>query len=256
MTNVLKVALDGYDAFEDTDPDHFSLYVDGTTDNILIKEKERGTKTVNTGTTGTVTHSLGYIPYVIAFAEIGSVRVLLTGTELVGSYSIWMDVTASDVSFINATGSTVTVKYYIFYDNQQGSSSNDIPLSNPIFAVAKRGVDVKTATDPNDFIFRSDLNTFKIVGKGTETFTVTASSTQIKTKAHGLSYIPTINAFSRKASSSNVIGVGQFRLGLTTDNYKFFTAWADSTNLNFELRNDGFSDVDITVAYYLYEVPL
>jgi hypothetical protein len=32
--------------------------------------------------------------------------------------------------------------------------------------ISKTGVDVLTATNPNDFIFHSDLNTFKILAEG------------------------------------------------------------------------------------------
>lgn len=50
MARGIKIALPGYNAFTDTDPNHFSLYVDQSVDYILIKEKTKDTVSVN-GTT-------------------------------------------------------------------------------------------------------------------------------------------------------------------------------------------------------------
>ena len=40
MPQVFKIALEGYNAETDTDPNHFSLYVDQEVDYVLIKEKD------------------------------------------------------------------------------------------------------------------------------------------------------------------------------------------------------------------------
>lgn len=45
-----------------------------------------------------------------------------------------------------------------------------------VLAVTKSGVDIGTATNPNDFIFHSSYNTFKIVQAGTGSFDVAGST--------------------------------------------------------------------------------
>ena len=62
MTQTIRVSLPGFNAGTDTNIDHYSVYSDS--DNILIKEKTRGTVNVANGATGTVAHGLGYIPFV------------------------------------------------------------------------------------------------------------------------------------------------------------------------------------------------
>ena len=78
MSNVFKVALPGYNAETDTNLDHFALYVDGTTDHILIKEKTRGSVAVNNGSTVEINHNLTYVPFALAYATIGGNRIFLS----------------------------------------------------------------------------------------------------------------------------------------------------------------------------------
>jgi len=67
MTQVFKIALPGYNASTDTDPNHFSLYVDQLVDYVLIKEKTYSTASVN-GTTN-IAHGLDYVPFCLVFCE-------------------------------------------------------------------------------------------------------------------------------------------------------------------------------------------
>ena len=256
MAKVFKIALPRYNALTDTDPNHFSLYVDQLVDNILIKEKTRGSLSVNNGITGEISHGLGYVPFVLAYATIGTNRIFLSGGELTGTYNFRMRVDSSKIYFINASGSNATVQYFIFYDAQVSGTPASVPLSGKVVAISKIGKNVFTSTDPNDFIFRSDLNTFKIISTGEDTVTVTASSTETKSIAHGLDYTPPVIGFIKKAGSTQVIGASQFRLGVTTDNYKLFSVWADATNVNFEIRNDDGTNEDFDCMYYAFETPL
>ena len=66
-TKVFKVALSGYNATTDTNPNHFSLYVDQLVDYILIKEK--AVATVSVAGTSNIAHGLGYVPHCIVFVE-------------------------------------------------------------------------------------------------------------------------------------------------------------------------------------------
>ncbi|MDE1867008.1 MAG: hypothetical protein KGI08_04765, partial [Thaumarchaeota archaeon] len=64
MADIFKLALPGYRADTDTDPDHFSVYYDSTDANspILIKEKARGDATIAHNASQTIAHGLGYVP--------------------------------------------------------------------------------------------------------------------------------------------------------------------------------------------------
>jgi hypothetical protein len=115
MSKVFKIALSGYDAFNDTDPDHFALYVDQVVDYILIKEKTVGTSSVN-GTTN-IAHSLGYVPFCLVFAETSSGtwrKLFSTPLDLTGC---WFEINSTNLILKNTTGSAKTFAYHIFYDN-------------------------------------------------------------------------------------------------------------------------------------------
>ena len=119
MNQVIKIALPSYDAFNDTNPDHFALYVDQKTDNILIKEKTRGSISVaGSGGSETIAHRLGYVPFVLAFYEssAGVFRKIHGATDPATS-NPYFTVDSTNLVLRNPTGSSTTMSYYIFYDN-------------------------------------------------------------------------------------------------------------------------------------------
>lgn len=73
------------------------------------------------------------------------------------------------------------------------------------FYVGKPGVNVITNTDPSQFIFNSNQNTFKITQSGTYTFNTnavtSATDSQGATIPHGLGYVPIIIAYTGTASN-------------------------------------------------------
>lgn len=110
MTQVIKIALPGYNASTDTNPDHFALYVDQQTDYILIKEKSYATVSV-TGSRD-IAHNLGYIPFCLVFQEISNGvwrKVFSTAIDGVGA-SFMID--GTNLKLIG----TGTFSYRIFYD--------------------------------------------------------------------------------------------------------------------------------------------
>ena len=115
MSNVIRVALPTRDALTDTDPSHFSLFSDS--DNVLIKEFDRGADTISGGSgTATIPHNLGYIPFYIVFGEVASGKF-----ELVSDYTLhhlWKTyATTSNLIISTNNGSFENYRYYIFYDN-------------------------------------------------------------------------------------------------------------------------------------------
>lgn len=126
-----------------------------------------------------------------------------------------------------------------------------------IIAVAKAGVNVLTATDPNDFIFHSSYNTFKIIASAVVSFTGVVPGLFTKTAAHGLSYTPIVDAFMKADSNAEVIrsGFQQFYTAPYND-VLFYEVQSDATNVIFTGRNFRAVNVDLTFKYYIFEVPL
>lgn len=112
---IFKIALPGYNAYTDTNPNHFSLYVDNLVDYVLIKEKAKATTNVNG--TKNIGHGLGYVPFCLVFAEISSgVWRKLFSHPLDGA-QIWFEVNSTELVLRNDTGTTMSFSYHIFYDN-------------------------------------------------------------------------------------------------------------------------------------------
>lgn len=121
-------------------------------------------------------------------------------------------------------------------------------------AVAKDGVDAKTSTNPNDFIFHSDYNTLKIIKRSTTfpTWADTGGVEVTKTVAHGLSYTPFVFAFGRFSGS-------QTGLPGTRDTVADFT-WTrmtvDATNITFYAIYSGGGNYQLPITYFCVEIPL
>lgn len=111
MTNVIRVALPGYNALTDTDPNHFSLF--SGEDDVLIKEHSRGT--VN-GQYESVTHNLNYYPHFYAYGEVSAGRFqIMSGYNLFGDFRSY--VTSTKLYLDNTTGSDKDMRYFVFYDD-------------------------------------------------------------------------------------------------------------------------------------------
>lgn len=116
MANGIKVALPGYDAFVDPDPDHFSLFVDNSVDYVLIKVKESATVSVTT--TQNIAHNLGYIPFCLVFVEQTSGVWRKVFSRNVDGADPYFYVNVTNLVLKNAGGAR-NFLYYIFYDKIQ-----------------------------------------------------------------------------------------------------------------------------------------
>ena len=108
--------MPGYNALTDGTMDHYALYADS--DNVLIKEHSRGTTAISYLSLGTITHSLGYIPFYLVYSEVSSGRYRISNAfDPVGSGWRAYSSTASLI-MNNRYGTAGTIcRYYIFYDN-------------------------------------------------------------------------------------------------------------------------------------------
>jgi len=122
-----------------------------------------------------------------------------------------------------------------------------------IIAISKQGKNVGTCTDPNDFIFHSGYNTFKILSEGTASINIgnNAFEEQQYTIAHGKDYTPFVFAFC-KFSDGRVCTVGN-RMASGEPWFSSFSV--DGTNLNFYFSNNSGTKT-VNVKYYITEVPI
>ncbi len=130
-----------------------------------------------------------------------------------------------------------------------------------IIAVAKIGNNVLTSTNPNDFVFHSEYNTFKIILESTKSITLAAATNnQSFTQAHGLSFIPLVHGFAKSSGISRVFLpngfdvfawnsiTGQFDTGI---NFNYITV--DATNITFNFDNTNATTKDISIRYFCLE---
>ena len=111
MSRVLRVALAGYNAKEDTDPSHYSVFSDS--DNILIKEQSRGAGTIS-GSFIEITHNLGYVPFYLVYGLVASGVY-----QWVGDYTLhhtWKCYATTTKLVLFVSGSFKDYKYFIFHD--------------------------------------------------------------------------------------------------------------------------------------------
>jgi hypothetical protein len=260
MQNILRVALPGYNALSDTEPDHYALLSDQN--DILIKELIRGSVSQATGGHTTITHGLGYIPYVVVFyEESAGVWRKISGNDVFNGTNVYIEVTSTTLTIYNFSGSTRNYKYYIFYDTITGTSNNTINLSKTRLAVGQSGADALNSKDPNDFIFHSDLNTFKIVSTGIYTNSIAGSTTTIFSFAHGLSYVPLVQGFLKLdnysfacAPNCEIYSIFATKTQLYAARFNYIQA--DDTNIYFSITNYDGSANPFAIRYYIYEVPI
>jgi len=127
-------------------------------------------------------------------------------------------------------------------------------------AVSKIGEDVLSVSDPNDFIFNSLFNTFKIILSGTKSHTLAASTNnQTITQAHGQDFIPLISAFVIVDGETQVFipnGYGVLVASakvLITNGVFFNYIEADEDNIYFNFNNTNGSSKDIIIRFFVLE---
>ena len=126
-----------------------------------------------------------------------------------------------------------------------------------IFKVAKKGKRADS-TEPNDFIFHSDYNTFKIIKEGTKSVTHDGSpATQTFTQWHDSGFIPLVSAFIKVSGESfayppNGIGVLLASAkAMVTNGVEFDYVEADYSNITFSITTSSNKNIDI--RYFLLE---
>lgn len=274
MSNIMRVALPGYNALTDTNLDHFSLYTDQ--DNVLVKEFIRGGDSLPfnpdpEGSPYIIEHNLGYVPMFFVFVrdnsslEPGDPTNWKLVPHLQSSFTLppfWCYADESNIYIINQNygedGSTNSdFKWYVFYDNMESSGDVSLPLPNtPILAITKSGFDVLTENNPNNYIYRSDLNTFKILKE--ETVSVTYTVDGLYTISHGIdNYHPTSYLiFIQFPDGKSALIPGRSRVDSRDGAFYALNAEIDNTNIMFTLGRLSGSGTALKVRYLIFESPL
>lgn len=172
MPTISRVALPGYNALTDNDPDHFSLFSDE--DNVLIKRKAIGRATISDGSPNiyTVPHNLGYIPYFVVYYydEVDQVWSILNNQY--NPFSVPQQIASVDTqnlyvyNFGGHSSGNLEFVYEIYYDNMSSEIGPTITETSTAIKVVRPGRNALTSKNPNDYIMHSDLNNLKILKEG------------------------------------------------------------------------------------------
>jgi len=120
-------------------------------------------------------------------------------------------------------------------------------------SVSKSGVNVLTATNPNDFIFSSLYNTFKILSTGTYSPVLgTTTGETFTTFSHGQSFIPFVIAFCKFANGR----VGVVGDAASNADFWFTNLRVDSTYIGFGYYNNTGGNYQPVFRFYICEPPL
>jgi hypothetical protein len=127
-----------------------------------------------------------------------------------------------------------------------------------IIAVSKKYHDVLTETNPNNFIFHSEYNTFKIVKQGTHSVNIPASTLSTDfTLAHGMWYLPLVHAFALYSTDICLPNEKLYSpIGSDVWTFAFDELKSDINNIIFTVSNNSGSQINVTFRYYIFEVPL
>jgi hypothetical protein len=257
MTWVTRITQPGFDVFTDTDPDHYSLLTDNT--NILIKEFVRGSASINgSGTIHTIAHNLGYIPFFLVYVldpTVSAWELVQWGviSASVPAYAAAVD--TNNLYIINNDSLATTFKWFIFYDYVISGSPPAFTNTGMELALSQPGFNVLTDTNANDYIFHSNLNTFKILKEANVTINYTSNG---------------VYSFNHNAPNSNPAShfiFVKFPDGSTTflpgwsvvyskdSNWNISKTYMDSTQIHMTIHGTG-SPATLNIKYYIFETPL
>ena len=118
MQQVFKIALPGYNAFTDKNPDHFALYVDPDekVDYVLIKEKSVETITIPAGNHLDIPHGLNYVPFCLVFVESSDMEWRKIFSRPIDGSGFYFEISNQFLTIYNDSAIEKRFSYHIFYD--------------------------------------------------------------------------------------------------------------------------------------------
>lgn len=254
MTWTTRITLPTYDVLTDTNPDHFSLLADQN--NILIKEFTRGSASITGGgTTQTITHGLGYVPFFLVYANEPSSGWQLVQFGVISAsvpnYNAEADTTKL---YITNNDVTTTFKYFIFYDFVISGSPTFTHTGEQI-AISKSGFNALTDNNPNDYLFHSNLNTFKILKEAIVNISYTADG-QYSFLHNAPNSNPATHFIFVKFPDGYVTFLPGWSIVYSKDsNWNIHNTYMDSTKIYMNIQGTGVATT-IPIKYYIFETPL
>jgi hypothetical protein len=124
-----------------------------------------------------------------------------------------------------------------------------------IVAVSKAGENVLTATDPNDFIFHSTYNTFKIVASGSLTSQTIDADPKTLSVSHGQSSAPAVYAFVEYADGY-VATPNERERADTSPVERYWIVEVDNSNVYFIFYKGSSANYSVNIKYYIFEAPI
>lgn len=124
-----------------------------------------------------------------------------------------------------------------------------------VFKISRTGKDVTDSTDPNDFIFDSTYNTFKIIDEGIESTKSVSSNPTTFTVAHGQSSTPAFFAFA-KFPDGYIALPNQKQRNDPPPVQRYWFAEADDTYLYFIFYKGTTTTYNVDIKWYVFETPL
>ena len=122
--------------------------------------------------------------------------------------------------------------------------------------VAKSGKDALTSTNPNDFIFHSEYNTFKILLEGGLSAQTVDADPKTFSVAHGQSSIPSVYAIAKFADGYACPPGDKERADNTKPVERYWRVEVDATNIYFIFYKGATANYVISLHYYVFETPL
>ncbi len=122
-----------------------------------------------------------------------------------------------------------------------------------ILAVSKNGQNVLTITNPNNFIFHSSYNTFKILVEGTLLTQTVDADPKTFTVAHNQGKLVAVYAFAKFPDGYVALPREIPRSGELA---RYFELDVDATNISFVFYKGATANYNVDIKYYVFETPI
>lgn len=122
--------------------------------------------------------------------------------------------------------------------------------------ISKQGKDVLgTGNTYNDYIFNSDLNTFKIISQGTFLGTISSNPTTIQIE-HNQGAAPAFYSFAKFPDGYVALPNEKERTDNNSSPNKYYYAEVDDTYIYLIFYKGTISTYNVTGSYFIFETPL
>lgn len=214
----------------------------------LLKVYNQAEITLSSTGFNDVSHTLGYIPQYLVFADggISTSNVYLANGLFHGLTSPFAiaKMTTSTLSIYQTVDPTQTAFYYIFYEPVDTGTAPSIVVTNTYgIKVSKDGVSVENANILEQ-TFNSEKNSLKILSD--DTITSTANGVRTVSIAHDMSFKPGFLTFFEVNSNGKWFPNGSIEdiTGVQGN----VIGYSDSTNFNMDI----YTNINATVKVHYY----